>query len=1549
MKCPTYKYDAILFRLKTKAKSFEIDKMTSKDFSTMVHYSIAPEDVFRAKRMGVKDLRNAVFGTGYRKIKLLQGVSDKDRLIQEWINTKNKANRQKTSLLSKGIGRKILRKVGNGVETATTGLNFAQGGVDTAAGSDIIERAHDLKAKGEIDENEYNEMVRNGQLRIAQGSFGLANGMKSVVKFVGKRVEKNVLNKATAAGVKMLKQAKRFGSVVGGIVAVGTGIVSMTKNAIAASDAAKKGLVGKAILYGVMAAVDGVTAILDGVSVALDIAFPPLSPIIDLISTILQVANTVIGFFADLVDFRTTEERVRDEFDTYLKSEAFRKYITNMADEYKKRDFDVFKYYVDADVAGIEADKETLQARKKELICNLTTRAMKDFEDPYLRLALLDVTSVGKTLRGRLNDDEIIAGFGPDCIYGDEGDDVLFGRGEEDTIYGGPGNDYLNGGTGRDRLLGGKGDDFIVCEPGVDHRCAGGEGKDTLALSGKSFIYEKRFSWDTDLIMMNKLHPPSEKLPQRTGVTGVYIDMRGEGKAGISLGSCFPGWPDGFNEFFHKPAFTSPDDLLRLLVKYFREQKKMQYYDNGSRELKNKMLWFLGQSNNGMKYFCDGTSLYKVSGDPANTGLWVIRNAINDISPLITRFENGRVRYSYYKKVEAYLMSAFRGTLVDKFEIVTAARPDDLAVLTHYVPTTVLGSDDHNVIDLSYSLGDTVYTGEGNNVISIGSSVYINFEEDNTEKLNPHGIYTWAKYIVGGSGDNTLIIQFMPIPSSIPDRYLKTFGKYESWVLINIHQWQKATPKMKTKNRYVVFLENITTVEIRSPESLHGSVSLDAELYDGASRYILNHSDYFLGPKTGKKGITVSPRRLFKISEEPYPYKIDLGRQESKSTISFKYYEDERYSIDTIDIGIQGVGFISLKPAINPAQSEQRITLVGATNVFSFPSCLKIIGDRRENLLIANGGKTTIEANDGDDTLVSTRGIHELIGGPGVDTYVLHGPVVTDYLTISIIKGADGNSIRCETTLFGTWMANRGLLYIHVLKYDHEDVLLNTAEIIRTQDDEGKNLGTILKDEANKKLIYQPDSNFDFLEKNKAKTIRIKYTTTGSMASIKEQDYGNQLRFESIKGLDDLAASIKKEKKARKKSSISMSIKRDNLEDNYMEVLVFTDKSNRQQTVLADYEWGNRLKNGMTSVFDLIEDFAQRFPVMLFRKDKKQFTRVAAQEIVKFLSEQLKHLVTDLGQDYDTYIDSTNLRGNVGDEIYVGNGHNVVVAKTKGKTYKLGPKSSGSIIVAREFTEDHGDVTVEGGDDPNSLNAVVVGTNSGAAVEIRMGAHDLIISGALMHEVRIHMDKDDNVRLTEVKSQQDLINGWDWRRCEKLIFKKLYLRRKINISPNPHGPWGEKVKKGETTQIIFDCRSFVNSRSQKQHSKRYKPIIVSYRLNKLLQLKCPFNKDDAKINVDYDDREKSFWVYLSNMKPPESYPYSDVRYPYLVVPADRNRVLELKVLVNALRFQFRRGIKFFDGAVKSRQICEFVVDKFKEDKISVDGYDELVNSNFKCD
>ena len=1545
-----FKYDGLKYILEKKSENIDVHRI----FQRMVGYNTQTEKDLRLKRTGVKDLQEMVVTESFENIKALEGVSGEQRLAQENFNTVKKLGQERSRISSRKIAGKILRKVGNGVETASTGFSFAQGGIDTAAGSDMIERARDLRASGAITEGDYNEMMRNGRLRVAQGSFGIASGMKNVGEFVGKRIQNNLAKKF---GEKVAKKAIRFAPFVGSAISIGTSIVSLAKNAIAASDAAKEGNVGKAVMYGVMAAVDGVTAILDGVSLALDFIFPPLSPIVDLISTILQVVNTVLGFFADLFDFRSTEQRVKDEFKTYIESEAFKKYLKNLEDEYRRRGFDIFIYYVDAEAAKIDADKATLQNEKRNFTKCLTARAIADFHNKKNRVALMDATSVGKTLRGRLSDDEIVAGFGPDRIYGEEGDDILFGRGGSDSIFGGPGNDYLNGGTGRDTLLGGEGDDFIVCEAGVDRRCEGQRGKDTLALAGHSLIFKEDL-WNENYIMMGRPGQKWKTPPMNSPVTGVYLDIgytsRGKkGRSGINLGSCFRGWPAGFNAFIHKPGMESSSDLAQSLETFFNSQNP-QYLRN-HQELNSKILWFLAYRNR-LRYFSDGISLYTV-GDygyvPENVR--VARNAIQSISTSSAEYRDGHLQYSGNKKLEALLVFAFRKSFVfDEFETISAARPDNVRILSHYIPATIIGSDEHNVIDVSYGFGDVVYTGEGNNVVSIGGS--LNFYEytdkgaertvqpsrEHNKRYRYGKFPTWAKYIVGGSGDNTLIIQYMP---PVKHKYGYTFQGYNNWYLRDVNS--KADRRETAKN-HVVYLQNISTVEIHSPKQVHDAY-LNAWNYDGASRYILNTAFSFHGPMSSKKDVTVLPRRLFNSGRTMGNWHLAPGydiqlSENSKNTISFKFYEDEIYQIDKISL-LQDLknphstehfypftGWVLLKD--KKSSKAQIVSLINIMNVISFPSCKKIIGSNTDNLLVAVGGQTTIEANDGDDTLVSTRGRHELIGGAGADVFVLQGPEVADYLIISVVMGADGRTIKCKTPIYGTWNKVQKRLDIDVLKHDHEGVLLNTVEIIPSPEDEGRTLGTISKDNANRKLVFQPGSNFNFLEKNKAKAVRIKFTTTGNIATIKEKDYGNQLRFDSFTSLDQLTASIEN--------------------DN----LVFKDKSNPPQAVLIDQEWSNRLSTGLyTSLFDLIVDFVDRFPLILFRKTEKEFIRAAQEDILRFLFRHLNHLITDLGQNYDTFLDSTTLPSNVGDKIFVGNGQNIVLAKTRGKTYKIGKKSSGSIIVANNFKEGTGKVIISGGYGKRSLNAVVVGARADTPVEIRLGPHDLIITGAGVKDVQVYRDTFGRVCLKDRRRQQDVIQGWNFSKCKKLIFKKFLQKVKDGAKYNEDKDFlnNPAVEKEEYTQIIFNCELFVgleihNAKSPEVDISYFSllyPVTVSYYSDHHLKLNCQFKKKYAVICVEIMENSNSIWVYFDSI-----YFAEDMyKFPYLVIPWEPNQKLDVKVLVNAIRFQFKAGLEFSDGLVKDEEICPFVVGKFTTDYqgYTLIGKDAtLTNLDLKC-
>lgn len=67
--------------------------------------------------------------------------------------------------------------------------------------------------------------------------------------------------------------------------------------------------------------------------------------------------------------------------------------------------------------------------------------------------------SVGQTLNGTVNADNLRGGFAADQLFGLDGHDSLAGGAGNDTLYGGLGDDLLHGGAGDDRLLGGDGND----------------------------------------------------------------------------------------------------------------------------------------------------------------------------------------------------------------------------------------------------------------------------------------------------------------------------------------------------------------------------------------------------------------------------------------------------------------------------------------------------------------------------------------------------------------------------------------------------------------------------------------------------------------------------------------------------------------------------------------------------------------------------------------------------------------------------------------------------------------------------------------------------------------------------------------------------------------------------------------------------------------------------------------------------------------------------------------------------------------------------------
>ena len=84
-------------------------------------------------------------------------------------------------------------------------------------------------------------------------------------------------------------------------------------------------------------------------------------------------------------------------------------------------------------------------------------------------------------ISGLQGDDTLLGGIGDDILDGGEDDDRLFADAGADTLIGGPGADVLNGGAGADAMTGGEGDDrYIVDDAGDTTTENPGEGEDIV-------------------------------------------------------------------------------------------------------------------------------------------------------------------------------------------------------------------------------------------------------------------------------------------------------------------------------------------------------------------------------------------------------------------------------------------------------------------------------------------------------------------------------------------------------------------------------------------------------------------------------------------------------------------------------------------------------------------------------------------------------------------------------------------------------------------------------------------------------------------------------------------------------------------------------------------------------------------------------------------------------------------------------------------------------------------------------------------------------------
>lgn len=462
------------------------------------------ENILRGKKKGgfISDYEYNSNKASYDKIKA-EVIAYNHGNAQPLHNTRTRLKNTRRS-------RDILERIGKVSEQGMGLFKMGQGMLDLAVVANL--------PTDNISE------LHTSNLRIAQGGLALVEGTSTVGTFIA---EKLVPKLPHTVGVGVTNYATKYAPVVGGILSAAQGFASVAKNAVAAEVAGETGNIGRQSMFGVMAALDAVGAVFDlmGAICHLIVGAGSLAGVVFSIgSTIVSLISDLIGFFTELVDTRSDDEKLAYAFESYINSAEFNNYLTEKGNYYRAQGYDIYDMYVDAD--GIAINDSTLLARRAKFrhIHKRLKAERKDTADYVARYAIEDMTGRAWTLTGRSGDDIIrvlttqqypgikylLGGAGNDILYsaaggsshldGGDGDDTLVitsSAGVKVLAYGGSGDDIITTVAQRHSLYnpatheleeqyknadfsGGSGNDTIDFIPGASIH--GGPGKDILRI-----------------------------------------------------------------------------------------------------------------------------------------------------------------------------------------------------------------------------------------------------------------------------------------------------------------------------------------------------------------------------------------------------------------------------------------------------------------------------------------------------------------------------------------------------------------------------------------------------------------------------------------------------------------------------------------------------------------------------------------------------------------------------------------------------------------------------------------------------------------------------------------------------------------------------------------------------------------------------------------------------------------------------------------------------------------------------------------------------------
>ncbi|WCE30754.1 hypothetical protein [Vibrio sp. SCSIO 43137] len=1004
--------------------------------------------------------------------RIQNALDQSDSFIKE-MNVKNAPGQD---LLSKA------GKYGKKVWAVGGPLTTAGGGVYTAVwAQDNVDKIHDLYEKGIISESEYKARKAQFDLMTASGALtitsGVVEGSKTIATQIVKHTSKGVANTAAKNFVKIAPG-------IGDMLAIGMSSVSLAKNAIAADQARKSGNTGRTAVYGTMAALDGVNVVLNSVALALEFvpgAGTALSFAVNMVSVAVEFIKSTIEHFSKLFDNRTEAEKVNEKFTQLVESDAFKKHVDVLADDFKKQGYDIFEYVVDSQSAGVEGSDSAHDKVPVKKVLRLLSDGMfkKSFDE--LKKAYVDTSYKDGDYHGMNGDDLIqILGGGNRNLYGEGGDDIIIDAKGNSKLDGGKGNDYLDGGAGVDEFYGGDGDDIVNFQPAIDKSADGGAGKDTLKVN----------FGNGDHISLR-----SGQMQHQLG--GVHLDLENK-QAGVGLGKdCIvdtakysASAPSNLTSYFTGSDGVKASAQLESLMS--RGSSSIGSYADLVKATKGHQLWQLANTGNGVRYYTDGERIYKQNADGSvHQGQFSIKG-ISD-SVVSWSGDHRTANVSNGNEVEALLYLSFSSTdWVKNFE-------NGDVQLSGSSLANIYGDSQDNMIRIGSGGFAAVDARDGNDTIVL--------EADSSHVNDFHNNFIYKNAIQGGDGYDSLVLK------NINTNHDSLDNKYHAYYLVD-HGHKSLSEfgqfyghSYGNKNYRMVAVDGIESVVLddSAASGVRGSTTLDASALGKGMTYVTNLE------------------RQADIVTSKHDDKVKVNSAADGSQFRSSGGQD------ILDFGGYQKGAVK----VNLENGQIHGSLTGLVHNFDNVFASRYSGDvltgsSRSNTLVAQGGSDTLFGMGGDDHLVSRQGTHTLIGGEGSDLYTVMGPVNSG--SVSIVAQADSKGKVTIMVDFGQGMKTLqpGKHNLNVLGVDKSALTLLSG--LTLKDSAGKDVSNNgLISVVDNQLVINTQGHFANLKANEKVQLSAGYESAGSVTRIDESGINNVLRLGGIKDINDIQFALDKD------------------------------------------------------------------------------------------------------------------------------------------------------------------------------------------------------------------------------------------------------------------------------------------------------------------------------------------------------------------------------------------------------------------------------------